>query len=119
MAPQEASPPQPPPGLSEPAISSPWDRYEDLGGIVRGGMGEVRRVRDRIMGRVLEMKLLSPEIERTPAARWRFLAEARLTAGLQHPGIVPVHECGALPDGQLWFTMQEVRGRTLSAVIEA
>ena len=119
MGTEEASPPQPPSGLIEPAISSSWDRYEDLGGIGRGGMGEVRRVRDRIMGRVLAMKLLSPDIERTPAARARFLAEARLTAGLQHPGIVPVHECGALPDGQLWFTMQEVRGRTLSAVIEA
>jgi len=114
-----APPPEAPAGLLEPAVSSPWDRYEDLERIGRGAMGEVRRVRDRVMGRVLAMKILSPDIELTPAARSRFLVEARVTAGLQHPGIVPVHECGALPDGRLWFTMQEVRGRTLGAVIEA
>ncbi|MFT3773787.1 MAG: bifunctional serine/threonine-protein kinase/formylglycine-generating enzyme family protein [Minicystis sp.] len=109
--------PPAPSGLVEPAVSIPWDRYEDLGSIGRGGMGEVRRVRDRVMGRVLAMKLLFPGLDHTPEAKARFLAEARLTASLQHPGIVPVHECGALPDGRLWFTMQEVRGRTLGAVI--
>ncbi|APR77983.1 serine/threonine protein kinase [Minicystis rosea] len=114
-----SSDPEPLSGLIEPAISSPWERYEDLGLIGRGGMGEVRRVRDRVMGRVLAMKLLFPDLERTPGMRSRFLAEARLTAGLQHPGIVPVHDCGALSDGRLWFTMQEIRGRTLDAVIQA
>ncbi|WP_438029179.1 protein kinase domain-containing protein [Sorangium sp. So ce233] len=107
------------PGLLEPAVSSPWERFEDLGRIGRGGMGEVRRVRDRVMGRVLAMKILPPELSHEPGARARFLAEARLTACLQHPGIVPVHDCGALPDGRLWFTMKEVRGRTLSAFIRA
>jgi serine/threonine-protein kinase len=114
-----SSEPVPPSGLIEPAVSSPWDRYEDLGSIGRGGMGEVRRVRDRVMGRVLAMKLLFADLERAPGMRSRFLAEARLTASLQHPGIVPVHDCGALPDGRLWFTMQEIRGRTLGAAIRA
>ncbi|AUX41614.1 protein kinase [Sorangium cellulosum] len=107
------------PGLLDPAASSPWERFEDLGRIGRGGMGEVRRVRDRVMGRVLAMKILPPELSHEPGARARFLAEARLTACLQHPGIVPVHDCGALPDGRLWFTMKEVRGRTLGAFIRA
>ncbi|WP_437666320.1 SUMF1/EgtB/PvdO family nonheme iron enzyme [Sorangium sp. So ce1182] len=108
-----------PQGLLEPAVSSPWERFEDLGVIGRGGMGEVWRVRDRVMGRVLAMKILPPELSHEPGARTRFLAEARLTACLQHPGIVPVHDCGALPDGRLWFTMKEVRGRTLGAFIRA
>ncbi|AUX49136.1 protein kinase [Sorangium cellulosum] len=102
-----------------PAAASPWERYEDLGPIGRGGMGEVRRVRDRVMGRVLAMKLLRLECHDNDEARWRFLAEARLTASLQHPGIVPVHDCGMLPTGQLWFTMKEVRGRTFSALLRA
>ncbi len=80
-------------------------------------MGEVRRVRDRVLDRDLAMKLLPPEIGGSAEARARFLAEARLTAKLQHPGIVPVHDCGAFPDGLLWFTMKLVLGRTLSAVI--
>ncbi|MFO0588998.1 MAG: SUMF1/EgtB/PvdO family nonheme iron enzyme [Polyangiaceae bacterium] len=106
-------------GLSAPEAAWPWERYEDLGLLGRGGMGEVRLVRDRVLGRELAMKLLPPEIGDTESSRARFLAEARLTAQLQHPGIVPVYDCGALPDGLLWFTMMRVRGRTLGAVIRA
>ena len=50
--------------------------------------------------------------------RARFLTEARITAALQHPGIVAVHDQGELADGRLWFTMKEVRGRTLREVID-
>jgi hypothetical protein len=41
--------------------------------------------------------------------RTNFLAEAKLTAGLEHPGIVGVHDRGSLADGRPWFTMREVR----------
>lgn len=111
-----AAPPEP--GLLDPSAGWPWDRYEDLGLLGRGGMGEVRRVRDRVLGREIAMKLLAPEVADSAEARSLFLAEARLTARLQHPGIVPLHECGALPGGLLWFTMPRVRGRTLGAVIQ-
>jgi serine/threonine-protein kinase len=94
------------------------ERYEDLGRLAAGASGEVRRVRDLHLNRVLAMKLLRFEHLREPGVRARFLAEAEVTAGLQHPGIVAVHDRGELPDGRLWFTMQEVRGRTLGAVIE-
>ncbi len=47
----------------------------------------------------------------------RFLDEAQATAQLQHPNILPVHDLGTRPDGRLWFTMREVRGRTLSEVV--
>jgi serine/threonine-protein kinase len=104
--------------LIGPVAESPWDRYEDLGVLGMGGMGQVRRVRDRVLGRVLAMKILLDD-GGAETARARFLAEARLAAGLQHPGIVPVHECGAMPDGRLWFTMKEVRGETLRAAIAA
>jgi len=93
------------------------NRYDDLGLIARGGMGEVRRVRDRRLGRTLAMKVLQDKAVIPPGWRARFLAEARATAQLQHPGIVPVHDLGALPDGRLWFTMKEVVGRTLGEVI--
>ncbi len=93
------------------------DRYVDLGLLGEGGMGEVRRVRDRRLGRTLAMKVASAELLARPEMLARFIAEAQATAQLQHPGIVPVHEPGWLPDGRPYFTMQEVRGRTLAAVI--
>jgi serine/threonine-protein kinase len=106
--------------VDEPEARSPWDRYDDLGLLGRGGMGEVRRVRDRLLGRTVAMKRIAPGEPGSQGARARFLAEARLSAGLQHPGIVPIHDCGAMPDGTLWFTMDEIRGRTLGdAIAEA
>jgi serine/threonine-protein kinase len=94
------------------------DRYEPVDRIASGAFGEVWRVRDRVLDRVLAMKLLRPELVRSEHMRARFLTEARITADLQHPGIVAVHDQGELGDGRLWFTMKEVRGRTLRAVIE-
>ncbi|MCB9797959.1 MAG: serine/threonine protein kinase, partial [Alphaproteobacteria bacterium] len=89
-------------------------RYEDLGLIGQGGMGEVRRVRDTVLRRNLAMKLIRAEHEDRVDLRRRFLAEARLTAALQHPGVVPVHDVGVSADGRVWYTMKEVRGRTLA-----
>ena len=92
--------------------------FEDLGPLGQGGMGEVRRVRDPDLGRIMAMKILRAPLLEQPAALARFVAEAQATAQLVHPGIVPVHEIGQLEDRRLWFTMREVRGRTLGVVIE-
>ena len=93
-------------------------RYEELGAIGSGGFGVVLRVRDRILERVLAMKVLHADLVHSEHMRSRFLTEARITAGLQHPGIIAVHDLGELADGRLWFTMREVHGRTLRAVID-
>ncbi len=93
------------------------ERYEDLGRIARGGSGEVRRVLDRVLGRPVAMKVSSWEhVESEPGLR-RFLREVQITSSLEHPGIVPVHDRGTLPDGRVFFTMREVRGRTFGDVI--
>ncbi|MEZ4467463.1 MAG: bifunctional serine/threonine-protein kinase/formylglycine-generating enzyme family protein [bacterium] len=84
-------------------------RYRDLGPLGAGGMGEVRRVFDQTLGRVLAMKIVG---ELHPALEARFTAEAHVLAQLQHPGIVPIHELGRLPDGRSYFTMREVVGET-------
>ena len=91
-------------------------RYDDLGLLGEGGLGEVRRVYDRELDRVVAMKLLREDVA-NPASIARFLEEARLSARLQHPGIVPVHDVGRRPDGRLYFTMQVVEGRTLREVV--
>ncbi|MEZ4471341.1 MAG: bifunctional serine/threonine-protein kinase/formylglycine-generating enzyme family protein [bacterium] len=92
-------------------------RYSDRGLIGTGGMGEVRRVHDRVLARSVAMKVMRLELSAREAARARFIREAQVTAGLQHPGIVAVHDQGELPDGRLWYTMQEVRGETLEAML--
>ena len=48
----------------------------------------------------------------------RFLEEAEVTAQLDHPGIVPIHELGLDSEGQVYFTMRLVKGRTLDTVFE-
>lgn len=83
----------------------------------RGAMGEVHRVRDPALNRFMALKVLQGANADRRASLQRFLEEAQITAQLQHPGIVPVHQIGTLPDGRLYFLMQEVRGRTLAVVI--
>jgi len=100
-------------------VAEERDRYTDLGVIGRGGMGEVRRVRDRRLGRVVAMKLLRDDLGDRAMTVAQFTAEAQVAAQLQHPGIPPVHDEGSLPDGRRWFTMKEVRGRTLHEAIVA
>jgi len=93
-------------------------RYEDLGTIGKGAMGEVRRVRDRLLGRVMAMKIIRSELARHASALSRFIEEAQVSAQLQHPAIVPIHDIGRLADGRIFFTMQEIRGLTLQAHIK-
>jgi serine/threonine protein kinase len=93
------------------------DRYEDLGLLGTGGMGEVRRVRDRDLGRTMACKVIHAEMMEQPALLARFIEEAQASAQLQHPGIVPVHEIGRMADGRFYFTMAEVKGRTFTDVI--
>lgn len=94
------------------------ERYRDLGRIAAGGFGEIRRVQDTLLDRVVAMKLVRGDMKGHARREVRFVAEAKLTAGLEHPGIVSVHDRGILEDGRQWFTMREVRGRTLGDVID-
>ncbi len=108
-------------------MRSPTARYGEHQVIARGGMGEIQRVWDADLRRAIAMKVLreanapSHTDHRTPhsAARQqrRFLDEAQITAQLQHPGIVPVHELGLDADGRLYFTMNLVRGQNLRDVL--
>ena len=94
------------------APSKPGARYYADTPLGRGGMGEVSRVHDGVMDRSVVQKVMLPG--RDPE---RFLREARLNGRLQHPGIVPVHEIGTMPDGRPFYTMPEVRGRTLGELL--
>ena len=109
-APAEDSPPPAPAQASD-------DRYQRLGLLGQGGMGEVYRVRDQVLGRVVAMKVLRTDLSDTQAFAARFAEEARVVAQLEHPGIPPVHDYGVRSDGRPWFTMMEIRGRNLREVL--
>jgi len=94
------------------------ERFETLETIGEGGMGNVYRVLDVVLQRELAMKVIRPEAEIIPELAARFIAEAQVTAQLDHPGIVPVHDVGASDGGDgLFFTMKRVSGVTLSDVV--
>jgi formylglycine-generating enzyme required for sulfatase activity/tetratricopeptide (TPR) repeat protein len=98
------------------------ERYTTRDEIAHGGQGRVVRVWDEELGRTLAMKITheSPSaVADNPAAArslGRFLEEARLTAQLDHPGIVPVHDLGLDGEGRVFFTMKLVKGRDLKAI---
>lgn len=98
------------------SVSLP-ERYRDLGPIGSGGMGEVRRVHDALVDRTVALKVLHWDHIDSDTTRTRFVREASIMAMLQHPGVVPVHERGELPDGRPWFVMQEVRGECLDEIL--
>jgi serine/threonine protein kinase len=86
-------------------------RYEILDEIARGGMGTVYRALDRELGREVALKVSSGPAPQ--AAEGRLLREAQVLARLEHPGLVPVHDVGTLPDGRLFYAMKRVRGSRL------
>jgi eukaryotic-like serine/threonine-protein kinase len=85
-------------------------RYDVLEEIGRGGMGIVFRGRDRELGRDVAIKVTAWS---TDGDAERLRREARTLAALEHPGIVPVHDVGQLPDGRVFTVMMLVRGERL------
>jgi serine/threonine-protein kinase len=88
------------------------ERYEVHELLGRGGMGAVYRATDRILQRDVALKVLPMELDQEEIVR-RLDREARVLASLEHPGIVAVHDAGALGDGRPFYSMRLVRGRRL------
>jgi serine/threonine protein kinase len=87
-------------------------RYRLLEKLGQGGMGDVYRVEDPALGRQVALKVISVPDSGGELAT-RLLREARVIAQLEHPGIVPVHDVGTLPDGRVFYTMKLVQGLRL------
>ncbi|MEV1333131.1 serine/threonine-protein kinase [Micromonospora costi] len=91
--------------------------------VATGGMGDVWRGTDLVLGRQVAVKVLLPTLVSDPDFIARFRAEARIMAALRHPGIVQVFDCGEddLPDGGRadYLVMEFVEGEPVSKRIEA
>ncbi len=104
-------------GQLSPGEHEPRERYTLTHLHAKGGMGRVWLARDGSLGRQIALKELRPDQTDNSIVCSRFLYEAKITAKLEHPGIVPVYELG---EGDApYYTMRFVRGRTLSEAIRA
>jgi hypothetical protein len=98
------------------APSATRERYVARGLLGEGGMGRVEHVFDVDLTRDLAVKRIRPDLARDARVMQQFLWEARVSARLEHPNIVPVHELGVGPDP--YFTMKHVRGIALDHALE-
>ena len=83
----------------------------------RGGMGEVYQAEDTRKGRVVALKLISPEFSEDPNYRARMQREAGAAGRLTEPHVVPIHDYGEI-NGQLYLDMRLIDGESLAAVLK-
>jgi tetratricopeptide (TPR) repeat protein len=88
-------------------------RYEVLGFIGAGGMGEVYEGRDTRLGRTVALKVLPPRFASDPARRHRFEREARAVSALDHPNICMLHDVGSEADVD-FLVLERLEGETLA-----
>ncbi|HWF06629.1 MAG TPA: serine/threonine-protein kinase, partial [Candidatus Angelobacter sp.] len=88
-------------------------RYRALKLLGHGGMGTIWLAEDSVLHRMVALKVLSAESSSADLAS-RLMQEAVILARLEHPGIVPVHDAGTLPDGRTFYCMKYVEGQTLN-----
>ena len=94
---------------TDPAIP----RFDLRGAIGKGSQGTVWSVADRDFLRQVAIKTMH-ERDRLPEDVSRFVHEAQITAQLEHPGVVPVHDLQVLPDGTVFYVMKRIEGQTLA-----
>ncbi len=94
-------------------------RYRLVHRLASGGMGQVWRAEDKVLGRPVAVKLLSSEFAEDRAFLDRFRTEARRTAALSHPGIASVFDYGEIeePNSTAYLVMELVEGAPLLAVL--
>ncbi|MCJ8329827.1 MAG: protein kinase [Lentisphaeria bacterium] len=93
-------------------------RYDIRSELAHGGMGYIHTAFDQDLRRISAMKVISPHLVNEDQKLLSFIEEARLTAHLEHPNIVPVHEIGLIENyGTPYYTMKLVEGEALHEII--
>jgi hypothetical protein len=116
------------PGRTEPyvpsepsAVGAPTSanmRFQIVRPHARGGLGEVFVALDGELNRQVALKEIRQDHAADANSRARFLLEAEITGGLEHPGIVPVYGLGRYPDGRPFYAMRLIKGQSLKDAIE-
>jgi serine/threonine protein kinase len=97
--------------------SSPGLRFRILRPHAKGGLGQVYVAHDEELHREVALKEIQTQHAFSPESRSRFLLEAEVTGGLEHPGIVPVYGLGKYADGRPFYAMRFIRGGSLQEAI--
>lgn len=95
----------------------PGLRFRVLRPHARGGLGEVFVAQDLELHREVALKEIQSRFADQPDSRSRFVLEAEITGGLEHPGIVPVYGLGQYADGRPFYAMRFIRGDSLAEAI--
>jgi serine/threonine protein kinase len=93
-------------------------RFRILRPHAKGALGQVSVAEDQELQREVALKEIQEERADDPNVRARFLLEAKITGGLEHPGIVPVYGLGASGDGRPFYAMRFIRGNSLKDAID-
>jgi serine/threonine protein kinase/tetratricopeptide (TPR) repeat protein len=93
-------------------------RFRVLRPHARGALGEVFVAHDEELHREVALKQIQSHHADNPVSRSRFVLEAEITGGLEHPGIVPVYGLGTYADGRPFYAMRFIRGDSLKGAIE-
>jgi serine/threonine-protein kinase len=111
---------RPPGGFGIAALPSEAEssRYNLLGRLSAGAMGEIQLAKDRDLRRKVAYKQLLAGIEAVPGLAQRFLLEAQVMAQLDHPNVVPVYTLEQVADGRFAYAMKLVRGQTLADLLK-
>jgi eukaryotic-like serine/threonine-protein kinase len=99
------------------AATSDGQRFRVLRPHARGGLGAVFVALDSELHREVALKQILEKHADDPISRQRFLLEAEVTGGLEHPGIVPVYGLGTYGDGRPYYAMRFVEGDSLKEAI--
>lgn len=93
------------------------DRYEIMSKVGAGGMSDVYKAKDHILGRIVAVKVLKPEFSEDVNFVTKFRTEAQSAAGLEHPNIVNIYDVGS-ENGLHFIVMEYVEGITLKTYVE-
>ncbi len=94
-------------------------RFKIVDEVGSGGTSRVYAVQDRSLNRTVALKLLRGARAAKPGVEQRFIHEARVTAMLEHPNVMPVHDIGTTDNGRVYFTMKNITGASLGDAIRA
>jgi eukaryotic-like serine/threonine-protein kinase len=100
------------------SATSEGQRFRVLRPHARGGLGAVFVALDCELNREVALKQILDHHADDPTSRRRFLIEAEITGGLEHPGIVPVYGLGTYGDGRPYYAMRFIKGDSLKEAIE-
>lgn len=112
-------PDEPSPTITAGTSTSLGTRYVILRPHAKGGLGQVSVALDQELNREVALKEIQEKYADRPDSRERFVLEAEVTGGLEHPGIVPVYGLGQYDDGRPFYAMRFIRGDSLKEAIAA